>query len=124
MQLLINDSIKVSALQNAFSDMFPFLRLVFYSRIRDKNSKSLNPVITETEINLEKCRTIHNSGVVEITPDTTVNELVQCLNNQYGLSVEVMRQSGNAWLETTVTKTWTLEEQNEQGKSLSQHIDD
>jgi hypothetical protein len=34
---------------------------------------------------------------------------------------QVYRKSGKIWLETTVTDSWTLEEQNKQGESLSKN---
>ena len=40
----------------------------------------------------------------------------------YGLGVQVFRKSGNVWLETTVTDSWTLKEQNDQGESLSEFM--
>jgi hypothetical protein len=49
----------------------------------------------------------------------TVAELEQQFSDVYGLSVQIFRHSGKAWLETTVTDKWTLEKQNEQGKALS-----
>jgi hypothetical protein len=49
----------------------------------------------------------------------SVAELEQQFSDVYGLSVQIFRQSGKAWLETTVTDKWTLEKQNEQGKALS-----
>ena len=122
MHLTINDSVKTNVLQRSFSKMFPFLRLIIYIHKSEGNSTVFKPMSNDPIVTLSTCRSKHNSGKVEITPHTTVNELVQCLFNKYGLAVEVMRQSGNAWLETTITKTWTLEEQNEQGKALSQHL--
>jgi hypothetical protein len=45
---------------------------------------------------------------------------LECLfEDQFGLFVQVFRRSGNLWLETTVTDSWSLQKQNEQGKELS-----
>jgi hypothetical protein len=49
----------------------------------------------------------------------TVSNLEQKFRDVYGLSVQVFRRSGKAWLETTFTDGWTLEEQNSQGEDLS-----
>jgi hypothetical protein len=49
----------------------------------------------------------------------TVTELESRFNTIYGLSVQLFRKSGRAWLETTVTDGWTLEEQNNEGEALS-----
>jgi hypothetical protein len=35
--------------------------------------------------------------------------------------VQVFRQSGRVWLETTRTDDWTLAEQNKQGEELSKY---
>jgi hypothetical protein len=36
--------------------------------------------------------------------------------------VQVLRKSGKAWLEATITDGWTLEEQNIQGEDLSEIV--
>ncbi|MEI8136014.1 MAG: hypothetical protein WCH21_01685 [Bacteroidota bacterium] len=68
---------------------------------------------------LGECRNIHSKGSITITPNMTVTDLEQNFADVYGLGVQVFRKSGRAWLETTVTDGWTLEEQNKQGAALS-----
>ena len=68
---------------------------------------------------LGECRVIHSKGTITITPQMTVANLEQNMNDVFGLSVQVFRKSGNAWLETSVTDNWTLEQQNNQGEELS-----
>jgi hypothetical protein len=48
-----------------------------------------------------------------------VSELEQLLGNRYGLGVQVFRKAGNSWVETILTDSWTLEEQNNEGQVLS-----
>ncbi|MFZ9982087.1 MAG: hypothetical protein ACO3FI_08660 [Cyclobacteriaceae bacterium] len=36
-----------------------------------------------------------------------------------GLLVKIFRKSGNVWIETSLTDDWTLERQNEEGKSMT-----
>ncbi|MFM9943870.1 MAG: hypothetical protein ACKVQB_01415, partial [Bacteroidia bacterium] len=71
---------------------------------------------------LGECRTQHNTCEIVITPEMTVNDLEQSFGNTYGLGVQVFRQSGRVWLETTVTDSWTLKEQNSQGEDLSRNV--
>lgn len=47
-----------------------------------------------------------------------VGELEAALKDQFGLTVQVFRHSGNIWLETVLTDKWTLQQQNEHGKEL------
>jgi hypothetical protein len=37
----------------------------------------------------------------------------------YGIHVQLFRKSGKVWINTSVTSSWTLEEQNKQGEVLS-----
>ncbi|MBA3900883.1 MAG: hypothetical protein H0X62_11855, partial [Bacteroidetes bacterium] len=41
-----------------------------------------------------------------------VKELEQKFQNLFGVSVQVYRQSGSVWIQTTITDSWTLTEQN------------
>lgn len=61
---------------------------------------------------------MNEDGNITITPHMTVNNLEQTFGDIYGLSVQVFRKSGNAWLETIETDGLTLEEQNKIGEEL------
>lgn len=123
MEIVINDQRKINAVQDDFNKIFPYLKLEFFS-------KSHNP----GEANSKKYLTPHNKTIGEyrlrkgdtktivITPEMTVNDLEQRFGNIYGLGVQVFRQSGRVWLETTVTDSWTLREQNRQGEELSKVV--
>jgi hypothetical protein len=119
MKIVINDRRKISAIQNDFNEMFPYLRLEFFSKAFEAGGSSTKKVIKHSTKTLGECRTIHKSGSILITPRLTVCKLEQNFRDVYGLSVQVFRRSGKAWLETTFTDGWTLEEQNNQGEDLS-----
>ena len=119
MKIVINDRRKISAIQNDFNDMFPYLRLEFFSKPHEAGGPSPKKLMKHPSKTLGECRTIHKSGVISITPRMTVCKLEQNFREVYGLAVQVFRRSGKAWLETTVTDGWTLEEQNSQGEDLS-----
>jgi len=119
MKIAINDRRKISAIQNDFNEMFPYLRLEFFSKPHEAGGASPKKMMKHPSKTLGECRTIHKSGSISITPRMTVSNLEQNFRDVYGLSVQVFRRSGKAWLETTVTDGWTLEEQNSQGEDLS-----
>ncbi|GAB3426381.1 hypothetical protein GCM10027516_30200 [Niabella aquatica] len=57
-------------------------------------------------------------GIVDINGDITVAEL----GNSFaalGLRTEVFRKSGNVWVETFLTDSWTLQQQNKAGEEIS-----
>jgi hypothetical protein len=49
----------------------------------------------------------------------TVSELESLLLQLFGLPVQVYRKSGNFWMETRMTRDWTLKQQNEHGKDIA-----
>jgi hypothetical protein len=119
MKILINDRRKIHAIQEDFNQQFPYLKLEFFSKPHSIGGGSPKKIMKAPSKTLGECRTIHDSGTITITPQMTVADLEQNFKDVYGLSVQVFRKSGKVWLETTVTDSWTLEEQNRQGESLS-----
>ena len=124
MQIEITDTKTIQALQDEFNTMFPYLKIELFNKPHDINAPSPKKQIKHTHKTLGECRTIHNSGNITISPLSSVAQLEQDFNTIYGLSVQVFRRSGNVWLETTVTDSWTLTDQNEQGESLTKYIND
>ena len=120
MKIIINDRRKIYAIQKEFNNIFPYLKIEFFAKPSKPGAASSKKMMNHSSKQIGECRTVHNNGTITITPNMTVAELEQNFNDVYGLSVEVFRQSGNAWLETTVTNGWTLQKQNEQGEILSQ----
>lgn len=119
MKIKINDNRKIFAIQEEFSNLFPYLRIEFFSKPHKPGGASSKKIMKHSSKTLGECRTIHKKGQITITPNMTVNDLEQCFSDIFGLGVQVFRKSGKVWLETTVTDGWTLEEQNNQGKELS-----
>ena len=119
MQIIINDHRKIFAIQKEFSEMFPYLKIEFFAKPHKVNGSSPKKLMKHPAKTLGECRIIHNKGTFTITPQMTVADLEQNMNDVFGLSVQVFRKSGNAWLETTVTDNWALEQQNNQGEELS-----
>jgi hypothetical protein len=103
--------------QEEFNKAYPFLRIEFYrntepgfARRHLKNSMLL------TAAGLKK------NGELEINDSMKVGELENNFLEQFGLNVQVSRRSGTLWLETTMTDNWTLKQQNDHGRELSEPV--
>lgn len=119
MKIIVNDHRKIFGIQEEFSKLFPYLKIEFYSRSPNLKGGLPNKILMPSARILGECRIIHNKGTITITPNMTINELEQVFSDVYGLTIHIIRKSGNAWLEASMTGGWTLEEQNNQGKELS-----
>jgi len=119
MKITINDRRKIFAIQKDFTKVFPYLKLEFFAKPHKVGGGSSKKFMASNSKTLVECRTIHNTGIITVTPQMKVADLEQNFIDVYGLSVQIFRKSGKVWLETTVTDSWTLEEQNRQGEELS-----
>jgi hypothetical protein len=119
--LHISPSKHVYELQQEFSKTYPFLRLDFYlSRLTEPG----RPVLTKkliTTSTLLKDAGLKKDGDLDISGTMTVAELEKLITERYGMNVQVVRRSGNIWLETTMTDDWTLQQQNDHGREITTH---
>jgi hypothetical protein len=58
---------------------------------------------------------------VGLADGMTVGELELRLKELLGAPVVVLRRSGTFWIETSMTRNWTLKEQDDHGRELSGH---
>lgn len=123
MNIIINDQQSIAQIRNSFNRAFPFLKLEFFSKRHESGQASSLQFLIPKQMTLKECRTVHHSSEITFTPDMKVGELEQLLWNGFGLGVQVFRKSGKVWLETTLTDTWTLAEQNAEGEFLSKGIE-
>jgi hypothetical protein len=119
MELLINDSKKIFSIQEDFNTLFPYLKLEFFSKPLHSGGAVARRLLSHDTRTLSECRTVKGNEGLTISPDMTVVDLEKNFKEVYGLGIQVFRKSGKVWLETTLTESWTLEEQNRQGESLS-----
>ena len=121
LHLTIEKNQTICELQKQFNSIFPFLKMEFFTephfhgKLSAKN-KQINPLSHITDI-----QNLPFNGTLEVKPAMTVNEFESCME-EYGLFPQVFRKSGSIWLETSATDHWSLEKQNEEGRSLKVHF--
>lgn len=62
---------------------------------------------------------IGEEGDLSVFDSMTVGQLEKSFLEKFGMLVQVSRKSGSVWLETTMTDSWTLKQQNDHGRELS-----
>lgn len=119
MKITINDRRKIYDIQEAFSEQFPYLKIEFFSKPHKAGSPSPRKFMRSSSKTIGECRTVHSNGTLTILPKMRVLDLESGFSETFGLSVQVFRKSGNAWLEVTATDKWTLEEENRTGEEMN-----
>ena len=116
--LFIDKGQTISSVQRQFNKIFPYLKLEFFQQPPVAGIGNSKNKMIVFDMYLLKLQKVNYEGTIDFNGSTTVSELENEFARQFGLFVQVFRKSGKVWLETTATDNWTLEQQNEEGKSL------
>jgi hypothetical protein len=116
--MIIHAESRVNDIERDFTVHFPYLRLKFLNTGAEKKVNTINTYTVKTPPAFE----MNNSGEpkkIIIYETMTVSELETAFYNLFGVQIEVLRKSGNVWLETNYTNNWTLQQQNKMGEQIS-----
>jgi hypothetical protein len=115
-EMHITDNKLIQDLQEEFNSLFPYLKIEFFS-ITSKGKE--NPKILSPLQAVGQSRKKREDGVLLLNSHMTVTAFEKEMWERFGLLVQVFRQSGKMWIETSLTDSWTLERQNAEGYELS-----
>jgi hypothetical protein len=122
MKLTINDSKTISNIQQEFNAMFPYLKLEFFKNAHAIHQGNPKKDMLNSNLALKEFRKKHNKGNLEIKESMKVSDLENAFQTLFGIPAQVFRKSAGSWIETSVTDDWTLKQQNDEGKDLSDFV--
>ena len=122
MIISIQNTQSLQYIQNQFTAVFPFLKIEFFQKPHVNGVGSAKKYLLPVKTLVSAIRQRESSADIVIEPGMTVSQLEQMFQSELGLNVQVFRRSGNLWLETTATDSWTLGYQNEQGKRIDDDL--
>jgi hypothetical protein len=121
-KLKIDTNQTIRGMQKEFNDLYSFLKLEFFKQPPVSGAGNSKNKMIIYDMKLKDIQINQRVGEIIISKQTLVSDLEHQFENDFGLYVQVFRKSGRIWLETTATDNWTLEQQNEEGKSLNEHL--
>jgi len=108
--LQIEPGKQIKQIQAAFNTRYPYLKIEMMKqhagRAEAMQEHEVMPKLPSTSISIGNWQ--------------TVALLEQEFLEKAGLKVKVYRKFCNVWIETTLTNDWTLEQQNTEGRLLSE----
>jgi len=120
MYLEITGERLISDIQKDFCAVYPFLKIEFFKNGQVRRDRyPLNKLIPGDQTVKNAWHWKKDNGLLAFTDSMTVTDFETALMDQFGLSAQVFRRSGNLWLETTITDFWTLKQQNEHGQEIT-----
>jgi hypothetical protein len=118
MKLVKNKTI--NELWQEFNNAYPFLRIDFYKYAPGRPGSTIKQKLNKST--LLGNAAIRREGEIEISGTMTVRQLENIFLDHFGVPVQVSRKSGTIWLETTISDNWTLKQQNDHGRELSEPV--
>ncbi len=114
MRISISKNDTLDSIQKKFQSSYPFLMLEFF---KTKGEGRASRERLPASLVVQYAGDLHSHIWISIKGNRTVGKLEDDFCRKTGLNVQVMRRSGNLWIETTKTDSWTLEKQNDEGRS-------
>jgi hypothetical protein len=122
MVLTIDDNKSITTIQQEFNATFPFLKLEFFKHVHSIHQSNPKKDMLNSGLSLKQFRKKHITGNLEVKENMKVSELENSFQTLFGISAQVFRKSAGTWIETSVTDGWTLKQQNDEGKDLSDFV--
>jgi hypothetical protein len=122
MEIYISEEATIASIRQDFREAYPFLQLAFYQQPHETGESCCSSQRIPPETPIEDIRMMHTFGWLNISHQRTAAEIEQDFRRLMGLNVQVLRKSGDLWLQTTKTDFWTLQRLNEEGKLAQQHM--
>ncbi|HOZ82115.1 MAG TPA: hypothetical protein PLU85_04060 [Bacteroidia bacterium] len=108
--------------QKKFNRIYPFLKIEFFEKAHIAKQGSHKKEMIASNMLFRGLIGRGKSHIINFNDDFSISDFEMLLNDQCRLYAQVFRKSGKIWLETSATDYWTLEQQNEEGKSLAKHF--
>lgn len=100
--------------RHRFSELYPFLTI---EAVRKTPIDRASPAQKEAR---QARDLLHDIG---LSDDMNVADLEIALEQWFGHPIQVLRKNGHSWMETRLTRAWTIQQQNEQGRNIANGFD-
>lgn len=113
MKISISKNKTVEALNKEIQTKFPYLKVEFFKKAHGDFEASPKSDMYNQQTPLGAINEHLDAGDVIFSEDTTVQEVEERFEKDFGLHAQVFRKSGEVWLETVKTDHWSLQKENE-----------
>lgn len=108
----------VNEIQSEFNNAYPFLKIDMYKPSGRGQFEGGRVKLAYST--LLGAANILEEGELLVFDSMTVGQFEKSFLEKFGVMIQVSRKSGTVWLETTMTDRWTLKQQNDHGRELSE----
>lgn len=109
MILEIDDTKKVSEIEDRFSFCFPLLSLKFCRKKHGWEDICPESGFVDDNTTVGEIRKMHNPGTLEISSWSKVGEVEKEFYNKFGLSVQICFRCGSRWIQSGKSDNLTID---------------
>ena len=120
MKFYIEKNTAVEDVKKVFTDYYPYLKIEFYKTMDNEKIAPLKREALPSNFILNKLLKDSDNTIINLDKNITVAELEDQFAN-IGLNAEIFRKSGSAFIGTSLTDNWTLQQQNAEAEELSRY---
>lgn len=111
----------IQKVQEEFSRAYPFLKIEF-RRTGREHAIPLDTSRLDTEEHIRESAIALLEKEVRLSDHLKVSELEASLGHLFGTAAQVYRKSGNSWLETSMSRDLTLQQQNDHARDIASEL--
>lgn len=104
--------------QEEFNRAFPYLKIEF-GKLGNTTMPLFKGGDPSSEDNVREGAKKLLEKDIRLSGDMKVSELEASIQQLFGSPVQVYRKIGNFWMETRLSREWTLKQHNEHGRDLA-----
>lgn len=119
MEININENTRLSEIHAQFQDRYPFLDLAFFAEQHQPGEASSRASRLPLNLMVGEAGNGHGIGSLDIEDGMTVGELETILETRFGLHTQVLKKSGDLWLQSTLSDGVSLKELNRQTREFN-----
>jgi hypothetical protein len=114
MKITINSESKVKDLKTQFHSNFSELKIELFKPGHQISGGQAKTGILDNEQVISELTDFQLNSSFEFDGDTKISEFEKGFRSHFNVAVQVFRKSGNLYLETTETDSWSLAESQEE----------
>jgi hypothetical protein len=119
MKIEINSDHSIGQVKDSFHKKLPYLKLEVFYHSHGEGEASPKSDLVPDEVSISTLIEQHAGGSIEFNVENTIYELEKKLKDYFGLNIQIFRQSGKLWLESTTSDHWTLTKVKEEAEEFS-----
>lgn len=120
----INEHTVLAEIRKAFKAEFPYLDIAFFEKPHQTGAANAKAMMLEYNLTAGVAGDPHKTGSLLLENKQTIAEIEKHFESQFGLYAQILRKSGNVYLQTTTSDNISLNTLNEDAKNASEFTPD